>query len=174
MTTATFPRRRARTATAAAGLTAAIVLTACGGGGAGDFGGDSSATPAPSASERAGTGGADGGSGTSGSRGELEGSWVSTADGKAVALIVTGDRAAVFESGGAVCSGTAGEETGMRMIRLKCTIGSGDRTDGMVDSVDAESLMVTWEGGAGEETFQRVEGGSLPSGLPSEVSSGLP
>jgi hypothetical protein len=150
-----------RSAAAATGLAAALVLTACSGDGGGST--DEESSSAPSATSTAGTGG---GSGASGQRGELEGSWLTTTKGKAVALIVTGEQAAVFETGGSVCTGTAKEEADMLMLRLKCTDGSDDRTEGMVDSVNSKSLTVTWEGGAGEETFQKAEGGKLPSGLP--------
>ncbi|MFF1546433.1 hypothetical protein [Streptomyces sp. NPDC058291] len=168
MTSANFSRdasrRPVRAAAVAVALAGALALTACSGGGGSD---DGSATPA---------GTADGG--TSGSSapatasvsaaGELEGSWLATTDGKAVALIITGKQAALFVTGGAVCSGTAGEESGMRMLRLKCSTGKDDRTTGMVDSVDAQSLRVTWSGAAGKETFAKAQGGQWPSGLPTQ------
>lgn len=160
-TTAALPRRRVRIAAAAAGLAAALVLTACGGDG-GDSA-DKESSSAPSATETADTGG---GSGSSGTQGSLAGSWLATTKGKAVALIVTGEQAAVFETGGSVCSGSAKEESGMQMIHLKCTDGSKDRAEGMVDSVSSKSLTVTWESDIGKETFQKTEGGQLPSGLP--------
>ncbi|MFI1728597.1 hypothetical protein ACH40E_05015 [Streptomyces acidicola] len=172
-TTAALPRRRVRIAAAAAGLAAALVLTACGGDGSdGDHGGDGDSTDkassaAPSATETSDTGG---GSGASGAQSELAGSWVATTEGKAVALIVTGEDASVFDTGGSICSGSAKEESGMRMIRLTCPDGGDDRTVGMVDSVSANSLTVTWESGIGKETFQKAPGGKLPSGMP----SGLP
>ncbi|MFH8657195.1 hypothetical protein [Streptomyces afghaniensis] len=161
-------RVRVRVAAAAAGLAGALVLSACSGdGGSGD---DSASTPAPSATASAGTGGDSGsgsGSGSDGSAGgELAGSWLATTDGKAVALVITGKQAALFATGGSVCTGTAGEQSGMRMIRLKCTDGSKDRATGMVDSVNGRSLKVTWEGGLGAETYQKAEGGKLPTGLP--------
>ncbi|MFI0035513.1 hypothetical protein ACH4NS_08530 [Streptomyces mutabilis] len=162
-----------RAAAVAVGLVGALALTACtddgdsgdGGSGGGSGGGDkSSAAPGASASAESG-----GGSGRSPSAaGELEGSWLATADGQAVALMVTGDKAALFATGGTVCSGTVGEASGTRTIRLKCTAGSDDRATGTVESVDGTSLEVTWEGGVGEETYTRSEGGSLPPGLPTE------
>ncbi|MDQ0715184.1 hypothetical protein QFZ55_004636 [Streptomyces luteogriseus] len=166
MTSVIFSRRSGalRVAAAAAGLAGALVLSACSSGG--DSGDDSAAGPAPSASESAGKGG-DSGSGSGDSAGgELAGSWLATTDGKAVALVITGKQAALFGTGGSVCSGTAGEESGMRMIRLKCTDGSKDRATGMVDSVNGSSLKVTWEGGIGAETYRKAEGGKLPTGLP--------
>ncbi|MFF0535885.1 hypothetical protein ACWDF1_31225 [Streptomyces coelicoflavus] len=164
-----------RAAAAAVALVGTLALTACtdggsddGSGGGSDGGGDK-ASAAPSASASAETGGSDGSGGGSPSADEgLEGSWLATADGQAVALMVNGGKAALFATGGTVCSGTAGEASGTRTIRLKCTAGGDDRSTGTVESVDATSLRVTWEGGVGEETYTRSEGGSLPPGLPTE------
>ncbi|WP_247608048.1 hypothetical protein [Streptomyces sp. SS52] len=164
-------RRPARAVAVAVGLVGVLALTACtdGGdsddGGSGGSGGDK-ASAAPSASASAETGGTTGGSPSA--AGELEGSWLATADGQAVALMVTGDKAALFATGGTVCSGTAGDVSGTRTIRLKCTAGGDDRATGTVESVDDTTLRVTWEGGVGEETYTRSEGGSLPPGLPTE------
>ncbi|MFF6913905.1 hypothetical protein [Streptomyces sp. NPDC012466] len=161
-----FSRRSGavRAAAAAAGLAGALALTACSSGG--DSGDDSASSPAPSLSASAGTVGGSGDAGSGGPAGELEGSWLATTGGKAVALVITGKQAALFATGGSVCSGTAGEASGMRMIRLKCTDGSKDRASGMVDSVNGSSLKVTWEGGLGAETYTKAEGGKLPTGLP--------
>ncbi|MEU3889581.1 hypothetical protein [Streptomyces sp. NPDC029041] len=160
-----FSRRSGavRVAAAAAGLAGALVLSACSSGG--DSGDDASAGPSPSASSSAPAGDSGSGAGAS-SGGPLAGSWLATTGGKAVALVITGKQAALFATGGSVCSGTAGEESGMRMIRLKCTDGSKNRATGMVDSVDKNSLKVTWEGGLGAETYTKAEGGKLPTGLP--------
>ncbi|MEU1006405.1 hypothetical protein ABZ375_38670 [Streptomyces tibetensis] len=163
-----FSRRSGavRVAAAAAGLAGALVLSACSSGG--DSGDDPSAAPSPSASSST-PAGSDSGSGSGSdetSGGALAGSWLSTTGGKAVALVITGKQAALFATGGSVCSGTAGEESGMRMIRLKCTDGSKDRATGMVDSVNKTSLKVTWQGGLGTETYRKAEGGKLPTGLP--------
>ncbi|MEU8753664.1 hypothetical protein [Streptomyces chartreusis] len=148
-----------RVVAAAATLAGALALTAC----SSDGGSDGDAAPSGSAS--ADTGGGTGG-GSASAAGALEGSWLATTDGKAVALVVTGKQAGLFATGGTVCSGTAGEEDGMRMIRLKCTDGSKDRATGMVESLDKTSLKVTWEGGMGAETYTKAEGGKLPTGLP--------
>ncbi|GAA4555652.1 hypothetical protein GCM10010309_45910 [Streptomyces violaceochromogenes] len=170
MTSVIFSRRSGavRVAAAAAGLAGVLVLSACSSdSGSGD---DSASGPSPSDSASAATGGGSGsgsGSGSDGSAGgELAGSWLATTGGKAVALVITGKQAALFATGGSVCSGTAGEESGMRMIRLKCTDGSKDRATGMVDSVNKSSLKVTWEGGLGAETYTKAEGGKLPTGFP--------
>ncbi|MCN9241750.1 hypothetical protein NGF19_13255 [Streptomyces sp. RY43-2] len=157
--------RQARSVLAVAGLSAALLLTGC----SSDSGDDASAKP----SARATTADTDGGSATPDAKasdakaGKLEGSWLATTDGKAVALVITGAKAALFATGGDVCSGTAGEEAGMQMIHLTCTSGGKERGTGMVDSVDATSMKVTWEGGLGAETYTKSEGGQLPSGLPS-------
>ncbi|MEV6614870.1 hypothetical protein AB0N31_13600 [Streptomyces sp. NPDC051051] len=152
-----------RAAAVAGALAGALALTACSDdGGSGDSGSSSPATPGVTSS--AGSGGGTGGSVTA--SGELEGSWLATADGRAVALIITGEQAALFATGGTVCSGTAGKESDMTMIRLTCPSGKKDRTTGMVESVDGKSLEITWDGAAGGETYTKAEGGQWPSGLP--------
>ncbi|MFJ9631375.1 hypothetical protein ACIRU8_27040 [Streptomyces sp. NPDC101175] len=162
MTTAIPTVSTVRIAAAAAGLAGALVLTAC----SGDSKDDSSATPSASAtSAPATTSGGATGSSPSAAADELQGSWLATTDGKAVALVVTGKQAALFTTGGSVCSGTAGEEAGMRMIHLKCTDKSTARATGMVDSVSGSGLSVTWSGSLGKETYTKAEGGKLPSGL---------
>ncbi|MFD4554232.1 hypothetical protein ACFWP5_07870 [Streptomyces sp. NPDC058469] len=156
-----------RVVAVAAGLAGALALTACSGGDSKD---DSSSTPSASATGTGtGTASADSGgasSSPSAASDGLQGSWLATTDGKAVALVVTGKQAALFSTGGSVCSGTAGEEAGMQMIHLKCTDGSKTRATGMVDSVSKSGLAVTWSGSLGKETYTRSEGGQLPSGLP--------
>ncbi|MFY4721163.1 hypothetical protein [Streptomyces sp. LaBMicrA B280] len=158
---------RVRIAALAAGLVGALALTACGGGGGGDHSSTdpsntASASPAPSSS-------ADG-SGVSGASGKLQGSWLATSGGTIVALVINGRQAGIFATGGTVCSGTAGTESGMQMIHLTCAKGGKDRTTGMVDSVDGTSMKVTWSGKAGQETFTKAEGGKLPSGLPTAAA----
>ncbi|MDQ1028310.1 hypothetical protein QF035_005892 [Streptomyces umbrinus] len=166
MTSATISRGQARIAAAAAGLAATLVLTTgCSsddGGGGDDFPSSTGSAPTGSADTGGGTGGS---GGSTGKAGPLEGSWLATKGGKAVALVVTGEEAGLFSTGGSVCSGTAGETSGMRMIKLKCSDGNKDRTEGMVDSVGSTTLKVTWEG-FGEETYTKAEGGTLPTGLP--------
>ncbi|MEV7320291.1 hypothetical protein [Streptomyces sp. NPDC093970] len=157
-------RAAVRIAAAAAGLVGALTLAACSGGGSGD---DSSATsPGTSSASATATSGSDG---TADKSDALQGSWITTSGGKIVALVVTGKQAGLFETGGSVCSGTAGEEAGMRMIHLTCTGGGKDRVTGMVDTVSKSGMKVTWSGKAGEETYTRAEGGKLPSGLPTST-----
>ncbi|WP_431987768.1 hypothetical protein [Streptomyces parvulus] len=156
-----------RVAAVALGLVGTLALAACTDGGGsddGDSGGGGESSAAPDGSASTDTGGGGG----SPSAGELEGSWLATADGQAVALMVTGDKAALFATGGTVCSGRAGEDAGTRIVRLKCTDGSKDRASGTVGSVDGKTLRMVWEGGVGEETYTKSEGGSLPPGLPTE------
>lgn len=172
MTTAIFSRttsrRRMRVAAAAVSLAGALTLTAC----SGDGDSDDSSSPSASTSSTAtadtggGTGGSASPSSSASASDELTGSWLATTGGKQVILMVNGTEAGLFSTGGTVCSGTAGEEDGMQMIRLKCTDGSKDRTTGMVDSVSKSSLKVTWEGGLGAETYVKGDGAELPSGLP--------
>ncbi|GAB2736849.1 hypothetical protein GCM10027072_34810 [Streptomyces bullii] len=141
-----------------------FALGACSGDGGS---GRQSAAPGASATAGADTGGGPGRSGTSGAHsGALEGNWLTTSKGKAVALVVTGEKAGLFATGGTMCGGTVRAEGGMRRIRLTCTDGGKERTTGMVDSVNGTSLKVTWEGPLGTETYTRAEGGTLPSGLP--------
>ncbi|AYC39568.1 hypothetical protein [Streptomyces griseorubiginosus] len=162
MTTANFSRpvSRRRAGLAAAGLTGVLVLTACSGGGGSDDGSSPSASVPPSASASGSTGGSGGTS--SSASGKVAGSWLTTGDGKAVVLVVNGDKAALFTTGGSVCSGTASTET----IRLKCPDGSKERTVGTVESVGKTSLKVRWQGSLGTESFMKAEGGKLPSDFP--------
>ncbi|WP_228039781.1 hypothetical protein [Streptomyces chromofuscus] len=161
-------RGRVRIAAVAAVVVGVVVLTACSGGGDGGSGSDSGgasarATPSPGASS-AGAGG--GGGSPSAAAGELEGSWLATSEGQAVALVVTGENAGLFASGGTVCSGRVSETSGTQTIRLTCSNGKDERGTGTVGSVSATRLTVTWDGGLGEETYTKAEGGKLPSGLP--------
>lgn len=153
-------------AVTAAVLAGTLALSAC----SGDGDTDSSSSATPSVTAGTGTGGGSGGASTPSApvaaSGELEGSWLATADGRAVALIITGEQAALFATGGTVCSGTAGKEADMTMIRLSCPSGTKDRTTGMVDSAEGDSLKITWDGPAGAETYAKAEDGQWPSGLP--------
>ncbi|MFK4100674.1 hypothetical protein ACI2L1_11485 [Streptomyces sp. NPDC019531] len=167
MTTAILSRTvsRRRAGLAAAGLVGVLVLTACSGGGSDDEPSPSASTSVSSSASASGS--ASGGTGgTSSSSGDVAGSWLATTGGKAVALLVNGEQAGLFVTGGTVCSGSASADA----IRLKCTDGSKDRADGTVESVDKDTLKVNWEGGIGAETYTRAEGGQLPSGFPTAAS----
>ncbi|MFJ6669148.1 hypothetical protein [Streptomyces sp. NPDC091383] len=159
---------RVRIAALTAGLVGALALTACGGGGGGTD--HSSASPSNAASTGSAPSASAGGSGVTGASGKLQGSWLATSGGTIVALVINGKQAGIFATGGTVCSGTAGTESGMQMIHLTCAKGSKDRTTGMVDSIDGTSMKVTWSGKVGQETYTKAEGGKLPSGLPSAAA----
>ncbi|MFJ9712290.1 hypothetical protein [Streptomyces sp. NPDC101234] len=148
-----------RIGAAVAGLVGALALTAC-------SGSDSDSSASPSRTTSAAATASAGSESATTSADVLQGSWITTSGGKIVALVVTGKSAGLFETGGAVCSGTAGEEAGMRMIHLSCTDGNKNRATGMVDSVNKSGMKVTWSGKTGEETYTKAEGGKLPSGLP--------
>ncbi|WP_432155985.1 MULTISPECIES: hypothetical protein [unclassified Streptomyces] len=178
------PEARRRTWAAGVALAGAlaVTLTACGGGGSDD---GSSAAPGTTATADGGaTGGASsGGSGdgsanptasASASAGPLEGSWLATDGGEAVVLMAIGDKAALYATGGTVCKGTLGEESGTRVFRLGCASGRKDRVVGEVDSVGGDTLKVTWDSAVGTETYRKAGEGSLPSGLPEAMASQTP
>ncbi|MEU6668636.1 hypothetical protein [Streptomyces sp. NPDC046727] len=152
---------RVRGAVLAAGLAGALALTACsegsGNGGSRDKEGSSASSSSSSGTASPGV---------TGVSAKLQGSWITTADGTIVALVINGKQAGIFATGGSMCSGTAGTEGGMQMIHLTCADGGKDRATGMVDSVDGTTLKVTWSGRTGQETYTKAEGGKLPTGLP--------
>ncbi|MFH9982108.1 hypothetical protein ACH4ND_23265 [Streptomyces sp. NPDC017179] len=166
MTTATKATTAARatgvsaaTRIAAVVLLGALALSGCDSGGSGDTGG-ATATPGATASSTTG----DDGAGDSAADGDgVDGSWLATTGGRAVALIVNGKQAALFSTGRTICTGTAAEEGARHVIRLDAC---ESRTTGTVYSVNRTTLRVTWEGGLGTETYTRSTGGALPSGLP--------
>ncbi|MEU3726435.1 hypothetical protein [Streptomyces sp. NPDC031705] len=136
---------------AAAGVAAVLTLTACGSGSkpAEDKKPSAAAPSAPAASPSA----------PAAAAGTLDGGWIAMATpGKGVVLTVKGQRAFVVEAAtGLTCEGTTNGST----LDLKCPAGA-TRSKGKVDSVDATTLKVTWEG-AGQDTFQKSEPGKLPS-----------
>lgn len=167
--------RRAGVASAA-GVAAALLLAGCSGDGGSDDGASTPGSGSGSTPSSGSGSGSDSSSSSSSSESAssggtsedsaLVGSWLTTSKGDAVALVINGAKAALFATGGTVCSGTGGKEAGMQMIRLTCTDGNKDRAEGMVDSVDRTSMKVTWESSLGTETYTKAEGGQLPSGLP--------
>ncbi|MET7514011.1 hypothetical protein ABZS88_11100 [Streptomyces sp. NPDC005480] len=159
--------KRVRTGAAAAGVAAALVITGCSSD-SGDGGDGGKSKETPQASATASAGGDTGGSASGGKSGSLQGSWVTTSQGKSVALLISGKKVALV--GKHVCSGTAGDEMGMQMLTLKCADGNSDRNMGQVKSVDATTLKVSWEG-FGDDTFRKTDNGKLPSGFP---TMGLP
>jgi hypothetical protein len=162
VTSAIFPRTRthARSAAVAAGLAAALALTTgCSSDDGGDSdGGNSDKKPSSTASAAPTRSAAPGDD-------KLNGNWLTTKGGKAVALVITGKEAGLFSTSGSICSGTAGKTSDAPTITLKCTDGNKDRAEGTVDSVDSTTLKVTWDG-FGSETYTRSEGEGLPPGLP--------
>ncbi|MFC7988909.1 hypothetical protein ACFUV2_06305 [Streptomyces pilosus] len=160
---ASSPWRRRATAVAAA-LAGALALAGCSGDGS--DGTDDPASPTPSATASADSGGTgDSGAGATPAD-ELDGSWLTTAGGKAVVLMVNGEQAALFATGGTMCTGSARGDGGSRSISLTCDDGTEDRAEGTVGSVEGNSLKVTWKGALGTETYTKAEGGTLPTGLP--------
>ncbi|MFD4477144.1 MULTISPECIES: hypothetical protein [unclassified Streptomyces] len=161
--------RNVRIGTAAAGLVAALVLTGCSsdGGDGGDEGKDkgSAGSSAGTPDEGGADSDADSGADSGAEDGSSEGSWVATADGNPLALVIAGKQATLLGEN-VLCSGTAGAET----IRLKCAKGDSDRTEGTVESVNGTSMTVSWQG-AGKDQFTRTKGGKLPDGLP---TAGIP
>ncbi|MFG2651584.1 hypothetical protein [Streptomyces sp. NPDC048436] len=159
--------RNVRIGAAAAGLVAALVLTGCssdgddGGGGGKDEGSAGASTPGGDSDADAGSGG---------KGGSPEGSWLATADGNPLALVIAGKQATLLGEN-VLCSGTAAGES----IQLKCAKGDSGRTKGTVDSVDKTSMTVSWQG-AGKDEFTRTKGGKLPEGLPTDglPTDGLP
>lgn len=176
--------RSVRVGAAVAGLAAALVLAGCssdGDGGAdADGGGGKKDRGAAGSSGAEGSGGSEGSDGSEGSGsadegssggsgGSLEGTWIATADGRPLALAVTGKTATLLGED-VLCNGTAGGKAGSRTITLKCPTGNSDRTTGRVVSVDDKALKVSWEG-AGQDEFLKTKGGKLPEGLP---TGGMP
>ncbi|MEU9717368.1 hypothetical protein [Streptomyces sp. NPDC047976] len=143
---------------AAAGVAALLTLTACGSDSKPtDTKKPDTAASAPGAATPAATPTAGGGAAPA--AGSLDGGWIAMATpGKGVVLTVKGQKAFVVEAAtGLTCEGTASGST----LDLKCPAGA-TRSKGKVDSVDATTLKVTWEG-AGQDTFQKSEPGKLPS-----------
>ncbi|UQX02412.1 hypothetical protein [Streptomyces sp. RerS4] len=145
---------------AVSAVVAALTLTACG---SGDPAPAADKKPSGAASAPASTP-AGGGAAAGGS---LEGGWIAMdKPGKGVVLTVKGQMAFVVEAAtGQTCEGTTNGKT----IDLKCPQGA-TRSKGKVDSVDANTLKVTWEGTAGTDTFQKSDGKlpSLPATLPKQ------
>ncbi|KUL60459.1 hypothetical protein [Streptomyces sp. NRRL S-1521] len=159
-----------------AGLVAVLAVAGCGGDGGGG-GKKHRGSSSSGGSDGSGSSGGDGSAGGSGSGsgsgsgakgGSVEGSWVTTADGRPLALVIH-ERSATLVGENVLCDGAAGPRT----IDLSCPKGDSGRTKGRVVSVDARTLKVSW-GGAGTDEFLKTEGGKLPEGLPTGVPSGMP
>ncbi|MCX4963872.1 hypothetical protein OHA98_03365 [Streptomyces sp. NBC_00654] len=150
-------------AVVAAGLAAALALTACGGD---SDGGDKDKAAGSGAGQSAAPGGgAENGSGDSAGTdaASLEGTWAGLTDGKAVALSVASGKAALVADQ-AVCQGEV-KDMGEPMLSLKCSDGGTGRTMGSIESNDGKTLVVSWEGGA-KDTLAKTEPGKMPTSLP--------
>lgn len=143
-----------------------LTLSACAGADSGVGGGRPSGPDGTSVTAPGAAGATAGTRGSPRRADALEGGWLATAGGKAVALVVTGREAGLFASGGTVCGGSTGERDGDRTITLTCTSGASDRVDGTVTAVADDSLTVDWKGRPDPETYRRTENGRLPGGLP--------
>ncbi|MEU3502810.1 hypothetical protein ABZ726_19315 [Streptomyces hundungensis] len=153
-------RTHIRTAAfAAAGLSAALVLTGCGSSKSDDKPAAKSPSADASATPTSG--------GTPAKSADLQGSWTATTGGKTVTMAVAGKGAALLSPH--VCSGQVAENAGMTMLTLKCADGNTERTQGMA-TVKGDKLEVRWESG-GTDSFTRGKTGSLPTALP---TAGLP
>ncbi|WP_406385766.1 hypothetical protein [Streptomyces sp. NBC_00211] len=149
---------------AAAGIAAALALTACGS----DSGSDKAATskdPKPAATPSSSSAASSSGVGTDAKGGSVEGGWISMANpSKPVVLTVKGKTAVVVEgASGLTCQGT----TDGKSFDLKCPAGAL-HAKGQVASVGTAELKVTWQE-LGTETYQKSEPGKLPTGLPTAI-----
>ncbi|WP_418958349.1 hypothetical protein [Streptomyces tritici] len=149
--------------TVAASVAAAtlVVLTGCSGegkpGAAGPEGPTASTSASPSASS----------SPSPSAPPALEGSWAGITDGKPVGLSI-GQRHAVVIAGAQICQGKL---TDAVTLRLTCTDGATQRTEGTVESNDGTTLVVAWKGGP-KDTLKEADPG--PSGSPTGSPSGSP
>ncbi|MFH9609788.1 hypothetical protein [Streptomyces sp. NPDC017448] len=152
-------------------LAASCALTACGSDGDGDRAKGSGAGASASAAPGAGDGQGDSGGAVDAAA--LEGTWVGLTEGKNVTVSIASGKVALVADR-SVCQGDVKEMDGEPMLALKCTGGGTDRTMGAIESVDAEKLVVSWDGGA-KDALTKAEAGKLPSGMPSLPDvSGLP
>ena len=88
----------------------------------------------------------------------LEGSWAGITGGKPVGLSI-GQRHAVVIAGGQICQGKL---TGPVTLRLTCTEGATQRTEGTIESNDGTTLVVAWKGGL-KDTLKEADPGPVPS-----------
>ncbi|KLJ03857.1 hypothetical protein [Streptomyces sp. KE1] len=154
----------------AASAAALLLLTGCGGDSDSSGGGTGKHKGGSHGSDSDGDGGT-GGSGSGGASsapGSADGAWHATVEGTSLFLTITGNQAATLGKGS--CAGTYQAQT----LSLKCADGSTDRTSGKAElSGDGDSLTVSWEA-SGEETFRRVDPGTLPQELPTDLPTELP
>ncbi|MBU7598339.1 hypothetical protein JGS22_012110 [Streptomyces sp. P38-E01] len=153
-------RRSARFTGAAVAMAAALLLSGCG---SSDDG--SKDEGKPSQNESQGTDGEGNDDPTNAEPGSLTGIWAAKTDGKDLILTVVGDGASLVHDEN-ICSGRVTDDD-KPSLTLKCPNGGNEeRTNGSVESVDAKSLKVEWNGGA-TDTFSRQ------ADAPSEMPTGL-
>lgn len=152
-------RRSARYTGVAVAMAAALLVSGCGSSGDGDEG-----KSADEQSQDSGDGNGD--EATDAEPGTVQGVWTTTVDGKDLILTIVGDAATVVQDD-AFCTGRLTEADGPS-LSLKCPGGDQgeDRTNGKVESVDSESLEVSWNGGD-TDTFDRQA--DAPSDLPTDL-----
>lgn len=155
--------RIVRTGAVAAGLLAALALTACGSDG--DNKSDPPRDAASGASESAtpGGGGDDGGSADAGAT-ALEGTWAGPAGGTSVTVLSVRAGKAALVADQHVCQGEV-SDMGKVMLALECTDGNTDRTMGSVESNDGKTIVISWDAGA-KDTLTKTDPGKMPTGLP--------
>ncbi|WOX22956.1 hypothetical protein [Streptomyces solicathayae] len=141
---------------------AALVLTACSGGGkpAADRSGD----PEPSAGRTSAPSSRATASPVPSAPTGPEGSWAGITDGKPVGLSI-GRSHAVVIAAGQVCQGKL---TDAVTLRLTCTDGANQRTEGTIESNDGKKLVVAWKSGT-KDTL--TEADPAPSGAASASAS---
>jgi hypothetical protein len=161
----------AGTGVAVAGLTAALLLTGCGGSGGGSSGTDKAASGDKSDSAAATPAATSGGSATPGAPDadlaqaakRLEGAWAGLTDGKSVTLLVKEGKAALVADQH-VCSGSL-QDMGQPMLSLTCADGNTERTMGTIRSNDGKTLLLSW--GAGKkDRLMKADAADAPPGLP--------
>ncbi|MEU5833184.1 hypothetical protein ABZ820_05760 [Streptomyces diacarni] len=152
-----------RTGAVVAAAAAALLVGGCGSGddGKGDDGGKAkgdekkSAAPAPDKSEEPA------------GEGRLPGVWTADAEGQKLTLTVVDDAASLLRGKDKkVCTGRVMAAGAEKSLVLKCPAGVGEeRATGKVGSVTADSLKVTWNGGA-TDTYTRAA--NAPAKLPKD------
>ncbi|HEY9368868.1 hypothetical protein [Streptomyces sp.] len=142
---------------------ATLALSACSAGGKPT--GDRAASPGPSAGQSSAPASA---APTPSAPPALEGSWAGITDGKPVGLSI-GKRHAVVIANAQVCQGKL---TGPVTLRLTCTDGGTQRTEGTIESNDGTTLVVSWKSGT-KDTLKEAgpEAGPSPSGSESASAS---
>lgn len=155
-------RRSARYTGAAVAMAAALFVSGCGS--SGDDG-DDEGNASPEQSQEDGNDEGDGDDATDAKPGTVQGVWSTKVDGKDLILTVVGDAATLVQDE-TFCTGRlAGADA--PALTLKCPGGKGEeRTNGTIDSVDAQSLEVSWNGGD-TDTFAKQA--DAPSDLPTDL-----